>query len=76
MEIPEEDEGVADPMRTTYRVLSREEQAFVRDIEDMGSQFFTLLTSIERVRGKSREVSLAKTKIEEAVMWSVKEVSK
>jgi hypothetical protein len=58
-------------VRHQYRVLSDEEKATVQRIKDAGED---LLTAI-RSAGPSREISLAITKAEEAVMWSVKGVT-
>lgn len=59
-------------MRHEYRVLSDDEKAQMKKIKDMGLEFFTFLESM----GSSREISLAKTKVEEAVMWGVKHLTK
>lgn len=59
-------------VRHTYRVLSDEERALMVAIKDAGAAFLTLCDSA----GASRELSLAKTKIEEAVMWAVKHVTR
>lgn len=59
-------------MRHQYRVLSEEEKSQMTQIKDKGLEFLTLLESIP----SSREISLAKTKIEEAVMWAVKSITK
>lgn len=59
-------------MRHAYRVLSDEEKAQMQAIKDMGLQFHDLIEGI----GGSREISLAKTKIEEAVMWAVKHITR
>ena len=58
-------------MRHEYRVLSEEEKQAMKQIEDMGLAMHELIESI----GQSRELSLAKTKIEEAVMWAVKHLT-
>ncbi len=58
-------------MRHAYRVLSDAEKAQMQAIKDMGLEFHTLVDGI----GHSREISLAKTKIEEAVMWAVKHIT-
>ncbi|MBB3889479.1 hypothetical protein GGQ61_000176 [Phenylobacterium haematophilum] len=58
-------------MRHAYRVLSDAEKAQMQEIKDMGLAFHTLVDGI----GHSREISLAKTKIEEAVMWAVKHIT-
>ena len=59
-------------MRHQYRTLTEGEQFCMRSIKDMGAAFHDVLGSI----GESRELSLAKTKIEEAVMWAVKHITK
>lgn len=59
-------------MRHAYRVLSDEEKAQMQAIKDEGLAFHDLVESI----GGSRELSLAKTKIEEAVMWAVKHITR
>ncbi len=59
-------------MRHQYRVLSEEEKSQMLAIKDMGEQFVGYCDGI----GQSRELSLAKTKIEEAVMWAVKSITK
>lgn len=59
-------------VRHEYRVLSDAEKKQMKDLKDAGSSFLNLLETIPQ----SREISLAKTKIEEAVMWSVKSITK
>lgn len=59
-------------MRHAYRVLSDDEKLDMQSIKDAGLEFFGLLDRI----GQSRELSLAKTKLEEVVMWAVKHVTK
>lgn len=59
-------------MRHEYRVLTEQEKAAMYSIKDKGVEFFNLIDSL----GASRELSLAKTKIEEAVMWGVKHITK
>jgi hypothetical protein len=59
-------------MRHGYRVLSDEEKAQMQAIKDKGLEFWTLVENI----GQSRELSLAKTKVEEAVMWAVKHITR
>lgn len=74
---PTGDERTANnTMRQEYRILSEEEKAQMRDIKDLGSQFFSQLISIERVRGRSSDLDIAKQKIQEAVFWVVHEVTK
>ena len=59
-------------MRHEYRVLSDAEKQQMQRIKDMGMMFWQLVEDM----GKSRELSLAQTKIEEAVMWAVKHVTR
>ena len=63
---------VNNAMRHSYRVLTDAEKAQMQTIKDMGLAFFEYVDSI----AQSREISLAKTKIEEAVMWAVKHVTR
>lgn len=58
-------------MRHGYRVLSDEEKAQMQQVKDDGLALWELFDRI----GNSREISLAKTKIEEAVMWAVKHIT-
>ena len=57
--------------RHQYRVLSDAEKANVASVKDTGLQFLELVAGL----GNSRETSIAKTKIEEAIMWAVKHVT-
>ena len=71
-------------MRHQYRVLTDKEKDQMQAIKDRGLEFVQLL---HRVGGTpeilgdspagqgSRELSVAQTKIEEAVMWAVKHVT-
>lgn len=62
---------VNNTMRHQYRVLSDEEKATMAAIKDKGSELLALIDGC----GGSRELSIAKTKTEEAVMWAVKHVT-
>lgn len=57
-----------DTMRHKYRVLDEQEKQAMTALKDCGQDFIDL---VERL-GSGREYSLAKTKMEEAVMWAVK----
>ncbi len=59
-------------MRHEYRVLDENEKAQIQQIKDRSLELWTFFESI----GNSRELSLAKTKIEEAVMWAVKHITR
>jgi len=62
---------VNNTMRHAYRVLTDEEKANMQAIKDAGLAFHDLIAGV----GNSRELSLAKTKVEEAVMWAVKHIT-
>lgn len=59
-------------MRHAYRVLSDDEKVQMQAIKDKGLELWNLIDSI----GQSRELSLAKTASEEAVMWGVKHITR
>lgn len=59
-------------MRHEYRVLSDAEKEQMKHIKDIGRAFVELCEGI----GKSRELSLAITNAEQAVMWAVKHVTR
>ncbi len=59
-------------MRHQYRVLTDTEKAQMQAIKDKGLELHDLIEGI----GASRELSLAKTKTEEAVMWAVKHLTR
>lgn len=58
-------------VRHTYRVLSDVEKGQMVAIKDAGATLLNLIADI----GNSREMSIARTKTEEAVMWAVKHVT-
>ena len=66
-----DDRTVNNTMRHAYRVLNDAEKANMQAIKDQGLAFHELIAGL----GNSREISLAKTKIEEAVMWAVKHIT-
>ena len=59
-------------VRHTYRVLTAEEKQEMVDLKDIGAAFIVRCNQI----GASRELSLAITNAEQAVMWAVKHVTK
>lgn len=59
-------------MRHEYRKLTEVEKAAMKTVKDKGLAFVEFLNSV----GASRELSLAVTKIEEAVMWATKHITK
>lgn len=68
-------------MRHNYRVLTDTEKAQMQRLKDLGLEFVQHLHLIGNTdptgeRQGSRELSIAQTKIEEAVMWGVKQITK
>lgn len=59
-------------VRHQYRVLTEDEKVLMVAIKDKGQEFLDLLDSLTQ----DRETALARTKIEEAVMWAVKGLTK
>jgi hypothetical protein len=66
-----DDRVINNVMRHKYRVLSDSDKATMQAIKDLGLQMHEYLESI----GASRELSIAKTKNEETVMWAVKHIT-
>lgn len=62
---------VNNTMRHNYRVLSEKEKEQMLALKDAGLAFVELCDKC----GASRELSLAKTNAEQAVMWAVKHVT-
>ena len=58
-------------MRHEYKVLSEMEKAQMQYIKDAGLNLHEFIESL----GSSRELSIAKTKLEEVVMWTVKHLT-
>jgi hypothetical protein len=73
-------------MRHQYRVLSDDEKRHMQRLKDRGLDFLRELHSVSGTLGQfdrgddarlvSRELSIAATKIEEAVMWAVKHITR
>ena len=66
-----DDRTANNAVRHTYRVLSDDEKQQMVDLKDLGAAFIAKCDEI----GGSRELSLAKTNAEQAVMWAVKHVT-
>ena len=64
---------VNNTMRHKYRVLAESEKLAMTAIKDAGLDF---LQTLEKYCQPIDETSLAKVKIEEAVMWAVKGITK
>jgi hypothetical protein len=60
-----------DPMRKETRELTPEEKNQIDTVKQIGNDLFNLLVQL----GESRALSIAKTKIEEGVMWAVKHLT-
>jgi hypothetical protein len=58
-------------MRHAMRALTTEETQQMRAIKTKGLEFYELLTNI----GDGRDIAIAKTRVEEAVMWGVRHVT-
>jgi len=59
-------------LRHQYRILDEQEKADMVEIKDAGLAFLKMLDRFD----ESREMSLARTKLEEAVMWAVKSITR
>lgn len=67
-----DDRTANNAVRHAYRVLTDEEKQQIVDLKDIGAAFIAKCQLI----GGGRELALAITKAEEAVMWAVKHVTK
>lgn len=59
-------------MRHQYRPLTDAEKEQMKNIKDLCLNVWLYVDGI----GSSRELSLAKTKLEEAVMWATKHITR
>ena len=66
-----DDRTANNSVRHNYRVLTDAEKAQMVELKDLGAAFIAKCDEI----GQSREISLAKTNAEQAVMWAVKHVT-
>ena len=66
-----DDRTANNAVRHQYRVLSDAEKVQMVELKDLGAAFLAKCDDI----GKSREMSLAKTNAEQAVMWAVKHIT-
>ena len=71
---------VNNDVRHTYRVLTDDEKRAMVELKDAGQAFLDKMTShfgrTPDGRYSSRELSLAQTNVEQAVMWAVKHVTR
>ncbi len=56
--------------RHDWRDLSEDEHAAIQKLKDLGTAMHELFDGL----GTSRELSIAKTRIEEAVMWGTRHI--
>ena len=67
-----DDRTANNAVRHNYRVLSDAEKQQMVELKDLGAALITKCNEI----GKSRELALAITNAEQAVMWAVKHITK
>ena len=67
-----DDRTANNAVRHTYRVLNDAEKQQMVDLKDLGAAFIAKCHEI----GSSRELALAVTNAEQAVMWGVKHVTR
>ena len=72
MKSTDDDRTANNVVRHEYRVLTAEEKQDMLDLKDLGAAFITKCNQI----GASRELSLAVTNAQQAVMWAVNHVTK
>jgi hypothetical protein len=58
------------PVRHAYRTLSDAEKAQVEAVKDLGRALLDVIAA-----NQGREFAIARTRIEEAVMWAVKGIT-
>jgi hypothetical protein len=64
-------------MRHQYRVLNEREKELMQLIKDRGQELLVLCGDVCTLHpANAREIAIAKTKVEEAVMWAVKGLTK
>ena len=72
MKSTDDDRTANNVVRHEYRVLTAEEKQDMLDLKDLGAAFIAKCNQI----GASRELSLAVTNAQQAVMWAVNHVTK
>ena len=58
-------------MRHEYNELDQNKKVTIDVVKDLGLKFWEQLDRLD----SSRELSIAKTKVEEAVMWAIKHIT-
>lgn len=65
-----------DPFRKKYRALSPDEQEMLDQVKDRASHLNELLQARENIPAEyGRHMALARTNLEQAVMWAVKAIT-
>lgn len=64
-----------DVFRKQYRTLTDIEKQRLAAVKDQAQVLYDVFSDISLASGGTRELSLAKTKLEEAVMWATKAVT-
>lgn len=62
---------MANEFRSTYRTLTAEENALMLDVKNKAQAMYDVLQRCTQ----DRYLALAKTKLEESVMWAVKGIT-
>lgn len=62
---------MSDVMRIEYRKLTTKEKDDIYDLKANSLEIYKYLNYL----GESRELSIAKTKLEEVVMWATKHIT-
>lgn len=70
-----DDRTANNAVRHQHRVLSEEEKAAMVWLKDNGAAFINYVNEIKENGTAPREMSLAITKMEEAVFWAVKGIT-
>lgn len=70
-----EDSKPADVFHKVYQEFSGEEKELMEELKEKASELYSLFSRINK-SFETRETSLAKTKLEEAVMWALKAITK
>lgn len=65
------EQSIPNVFRPVYRELNEEEKNLIDSIKTKAYELYCFLEVVPA----SREVSLAKTKLEESVMWAVKRIT-
>lgn len=66
------EENSVDVMRIEYKPLSLEEEKNMQKLKVHATDLYNEINDL----GQSRELSLAKTKLEEVVMWATKHITR